>query len=1004
MLKCGDYTLDRPVGWGRTATYYTAFGGEEAGDLRLVVRYSRSAERSHVQSFLKSAAEQQTAISSGCRRVAPVLDFGVAETGHAYRVNLGCEISLAELIQAGNTVDHETLRNIISGTLRALTELRDKFRRPHGNLSAGNILLDRNGEVLLTDLAPTAHDGRHSDDLRSLGAIIYQVVRQSLKIGFLAPPLERSPEWTNVLGEHADDWRELTNRLLLTKTGEGAASLERAVKELKALATLGEHATVVPSTITGPASTITRGDPSTTVPTPRARKRRLRLAVAALTLVVIASIATFVLWKNEKTIKTDAEDPTLPPVSYFKKFIPAASTAKFEGGIITRLNGAGTPREIWDLLTLDWRAPVQLRKLQEEWQKPPRAWTALAEQISPPPEIAIDPGMFSQERKATWPSDVETLANVLQKMVATENFLASAEALEKQWGRVEDLCAQINEEKESARVGFPDFSAWARYTIGESDNLQEAGQRAAAMITMLREMQKFLREDAPRVHQASMRNSVASIPAFSDPAFRKAPQLWPQRWVDEAKKVVRPKAATLEKWEELFKDITTRIRRRPDRDKEKPLFAKELEELRTASVDVLERDQDQFTSRLEALRAKIKDPLEDLDAEFWARAKKLYEDLSKAGDSEAAKGHVQPFVDDVRDMLRQPEYVPVTAGFLLRNNFLDTDSIFGALLKGREKRGEPQFNFRDKSRFTTWEKTLLADGSGITLRAPAGEGGHVITFHIVEGTSVALAATETSLALAKAAGIDLGTPRSGPLGFREDVNRKGSQKWFWPDVETWLREVAAKRLKPVDIPRHTDIDNCPVTWVSARTAFRVAQTLGARLPTTAEWTTAAAQQPTAAARLRVTGGVFDRLQTAINAFESDSSITPFALNAGSCTLLRGTGYGGRVETDAYPWFVPVYPDPAKAAAFGKFPHLIGNAAEWALNIEAGKTTPFLAGGSCLSPPSSQILVPSPSELDKPFSDVTFRLAVDFLPGAPNAALTAIVAAADELLKKRPTRQ
>src|SRR5215207_151294 len=281
MLKGGDYTLERPVGWGRTATYYTAFAGEEAGDMRLVVRYSRSADRRHVQSFLKSAAEQQTAVSSGCRRVAPVLDFGVAETGHAYRVNLGSEISLAELIEAGNSVDHEYLRTIITGTLRGLTELRDKFKRPHGNLSAGNILLDRNGEVLLTDLSPSALEGRHSDDLRALGAVIYQVVRQSLKIGFLSPPLERSPEWTNVLGDHADDWRELTNRLLLTKTGEGAASLERAVKELKSLASLGEQATVVPAAaISGPSSAVSGPQVAAPALTPRKRKRRWRLAVA----------------------------------------------------------------------------------------------------------------------------------------------------------------------------------------------------------------------------------------------------------------------------------------------------------------------------------------------------------------------------------------------------------------------------------------------------------------------------------------------------------------------------------------------------------------------------------------------------------------------------------------------------------------------------------------------------------------------------------------------------
>src|SRR3954468_2027971 len=111
MIKCGDYTLDRPIGWGRSSTYFSGYAaGHDAGEHRLAIRCSRWTDRPHVQTFLRSAAEQQTATSSGCRRIAPVLDFGIDSTGHAYRVNLTYETSLAECIQAGNSIDHDSLR------------------------------------------------------------------------------------------------------------------------------------------------------------------------------------------------------------------------------------------------------------------------------------------------------------------------------------------------------------------------------------------------------------------------------------------------------------------------------------------------------------------------------------------------------------------------------------------------------------------------------------------------------------------------------------------------------------------------------------------------------------------------------------------------------------------------------------------------------------------------------------------------------------------------------
>src|SRR6266446_4466651 len=213
MSKCGGYELDKTVGWGRRAAFFSTRNGN-AGNSPVVIRRARHAERSFSQQFLRAAAEQQTAVAAGCRRLAPILDFELDELGFAYYATTRYDTSLGDIIEAGGTVDSPFLREIVGGILAALTELHEKSRRSHGNLTAGNVLFDPNGRVFLTDLALCAKELTVAEDLFALGRHIYQLVRRTTRIGTLNPPIEYSPEWTEFLGDDAEGWLGFTNHLL----------------------------------------------------------------------------------------------------------------------------------------------------------------------------------------------------------------------------------------------------------------------------------------------------------------------------------------------------------------------------------------------------------------------------------------------------------------------------------------------------------------------------------------------------------------------------------------------------------------------------------------------------------------------------------------------------------------------------------------------------------------------------------------------------------------------
>ena len=122
MATCGEYELERAIGWGRRGTFFAA-RASGASESSIVIRRARSGERVFAQAFLRAAAEQQAAVVAGCRRLAPIFAFEFDGRGFAYYATTRYETSLAEFIEAGCKVDGALLREIAASILGALAEL-----------------------------------------------------------------------------------------------------------------------------------------------------------------------------------------------------------------------------------------------------------------------------------------------------------------------------------------------------------------------------------------------------------------------------------------------------------------------------------------------------------------------------------------------------------------------------------------------------------------------------------------------------------------------------------------------------------------------------------------------------------------------------------------------------------------------------------------------------------------------------------------------------------------
>ncbi len=984
MEKCGDYTLRATIGWSEKATFYSGSADGKTDSPSLLIRCSRSTERRHVQDCLRAAAEQQNAIASGCRRLAPILDFGVANSGQAYRITLGYEASLADCIRAGNAIDGESLKIIVSGALRALAELHDKCRRAHGNLSAGNILLDSAGEVVLTDVAPRASEVSYSDDLRALGVIIYQLVRRSLVVGFLAPPLERSAEWEDAIPDSADGWRELTNRLLSTKKQDGSSAIQKAQKDLKSLDALGAAlAAHVPSPGGGGMST------SGTALQGRPGKSRRRKAPKVIAAVCVLGIVGGAAWKLATPPPRPVEEIIVKPsisMDELKSLLPKASGSGGEPPILTRLRNASSPSEIKLLLVNEWDTPQALKQISEDWRTKPRNWNTLANELAT--KADLDPNETNTP---------EQLAEALKDIGRAGTLLASAKGVEQQWRGATKACEQI---KKLNIPGLPDFTEWAAFQVGAAPDLSAASQTAAASALTLNKFATTVSEIQGRIVTKTFADFSKSINSFQNTP---SPETWPESWQTAIGKSLRPAKETFEVWGSEFKKIEIRIGNR--KLEERKSWQDKLEEVRIASANALERDKDDITSRISALRSAIPDPLEDLDREFRGAIKNFSVSFSTAPDSVAAVDLVPKFKAALQKILDKPEYANSKGTILSHYLGNDLADLYKRLDAAAKTPNELTLNFAE-SPAGKWEKKpgIAPSPTSATWIFKGRRGTAEVTFHQLTGLGVAMAETETPLSLARLSEVypsPASPPGNGPLGFRDSNKPRIQDKWLWLEADAWCKEVRSKSTENPEAILNLNVDPevCPVTWINAPTAWKTARALGCRLPTPSEWEAAQKESLQALARLR--GDTMKKAEAKMGELVGTSSVTAIGLDPNAFEgyqTVTGKDFNGKTDDNQFLWL-----DNVRNAKYsnGKFFHLVGNASEWVSDSEGGSH--FVIGGSCLTPDNkliTRLLQKRPQgEASKQYCDVTFRLAVSATDGSGNAALKALQDLATDKLPK-----
>ncbi len=980
MATCGDYELDGAIGWGRRATFFAARIAGAGGPATAVVRRARMVEWKFRDAFLRAAAEQQAAVGAGCRRIAPILAFDCDEAGFPFYATARYETSAAEMLEAGGMVDDALLREFVTGVLQVLAELQEKSRRAHGNLTPGNILLDAQGRVFLTDLAPTSRDATTADDLFALGTLIYQFVRRTARIGMLNPPLDYSPAWTESLGDDAEGWREFTNRLLTKSRNAGPDALKAAAANVKSLARLASTAakaavTPMPGSGDGPQPEVRRAPP---------KKRSALPKVIAGILVIAGGAGGFMWWKNrEAEKKARAEfalaeaaklerDKALPDTikalrADLKKKLPEEfSEDKTLTSLLARigksLDAAGNKNDVVSLLG-NWELPDKLRAQAAAWRSAPREWTAFAGQLEAAAQID--------------PDEEKSILDQLQTALATRK---NADELDRGWTDVTFILKGL------AATGnplLPSFEPWAMGEILAAKNLDEAPRRAKQAVEKLREVLTFQREHGARVLWKRFEKEAGEVAKL--PASGLLPG-WPDRWKREAERFTGPEDAKRAAWEKRLASVGATIPKLAPAEQVK--WKKLQGEANALIAEALESD----VAKVDALMVKfdgMRLPIESAKEQYLAILKTLISAAETAKDKKEAKDAITKFDAAAKGVL--VKFDPGTRRQL--GDFqtgAGTADVVNRLNSAISTPDRIALEFSQPG----WENVTPESYDLTAARYKLTRGGETfeVPFLALAKSGFAMAAIETPLILARMSGVVPGAPafEAGP-----QIRRNGfhaTTDWLWKaptDLQNRGLNIryfpAANRVVPGDV----GTDACPATWMTFVEAGNVAAKLGGALPTAEQWT-AALSQAGSVKRLRARAWTEQTKlialwlkQTQEPQFSSRPDRGSFSTKTGlkgpSRDYLEDTNPVAGATDDGKLWLASVGQE--NWTPKSGFVNLIGNAAEWVDN----NRSPAIIGGSVVSPPSLPTTTPL-AVRDGAYFDVTFRLVVKLGEGGEGAGL------------------
>ena len=964
MATCGEYELQRAVGWGRRGTFFLAQGGGK--DALVVIRRARSAERGFSQAFLRSAAEQQAAAEGGCSRIAPIRAFHVDASGFAWYATMRFEASLADFIDAGCKVDSDFLRDIASGVLAALTELNDKSRRAHGNITPGNVLLDSDGGIFLTDLAPSGKDATTADDLFALGTLIYQLVRRIAHVGALNPPVDYSPEWTDSLGDDAEKWREFTNRLLTKSRYRGTDALKAAAADLKSLRQLETRAPAQQRMpLQSPQSVMVRRPPP---------KKRHGAKIAALAAVLALAGGGFWFLREKQRKERSAEAERIaneerrkfedalgaklkafrealkgapPPeivgdqdLQYRFKRIAATLEAPAGG---TQLSPEAMESDV-QLKLNDWPVLAKLKTRALEWRTPPREWPRFADELDAAARISV---AVAEENDRP----------ILEQITGAARKLAEAGTVEDRWN---DILSTLAALKQTQNPLLPDFTEWAAGELRNALRLDDMPDRAKSVMEKLRAVQDFHAKDWSRVVQERFKSDATGV--FTEPSPERLGE-WPREWVRQAQRFLRPQEEKLAEWRKELARVDSVLAKSNRPAAEAASWKQKADAARDAIGTALESDAARIDGMLREFGA-LRDPMADAHEQYAAFFTAWKSDALAAADKAAAQAALKKFEDGTKGL---------PAAYKTKAR---TDAIAAGLKAALATPDRMTLRFGRND----WQP-VASDPTHAIYKL-----GEVEVPFMPVGGGFAMSAIEMPLRLMKLTGM-ASQPGDGPQIRTRDFG--GVVEWLWSGP---MNFVASQGLGTYFAPgvRAGDLgsDLCPATWLTFQEAKTAAENLGGQLPTSAQWAAAAN-----------TGGRGRRLRSAAWSTQLRLVESWRARDTGHGKRLPDTGSFSKLpqlaatayltdnnaaagaDNDGVLWLRSVLPDGGWKPA-DKFFHIIGNAAEWVNDGGA----PGIIGGSVVSPPSlplTQKLTPS---LQGASFDVTFRLVVPMGEGGEGAGL------------------
>jgi hypothetical protein len=242
MTRIGSYEILRELHRTRHTLLYAARRAGDAADAkgRYALKVFDAESVGLLESvaagltFLESAAVQRKLAERGAKHWAPVLEVGDVDS--PYYVNELYPLTAQRVVNRQAVVGERGLYTVVWSVVRGLTELRETFRRAHGNLKLSNVLIGgdpslqspKTTQVVLVDPSAEAASARdRSADLLAIGELIHQLV---LRRPFRRPadaggepddPPSLPPEWPvqpsatwDRLGPNGDRWLDLCNWLL----------------------------------------------------------------------------------------------------------------------------------------------------------------------------------------------------------------------------------------------------------------------------------------------------------------------------------------------------------------------------------------------------------------------------------------------------------------------------------------------------------------------------------------------------------------------------------------------------------------------------------------------------------------------------------------------------------------------------------------------------------------------------------------------------------------------